>query len=86
MKWISVKERLPSSEWTCKSFLISGHEWFGIGTWEKVKWTSAFLGEFPCDQGEYMEGHEAEKFLDSSIMYWAEIPDYPIRGRTKDDE
>ena len=78
MKWISVKERLPNYD--C-AYLISGHEWFGIGYWRNNKWASGFIGEFPSDDGSWYSEDDTEsnkEWLNESVLYWSEIPNYPI--------
>lgn len=81
MEWIKCSDRMPDLDRTCWSYLVSGHEFFGIACWEKDKgWTELYFGEYPSDRGQLMEsriGHDLN--YQGFILYWAEIPDYPIR-------
>lgn len=72
LHWKSISDEIPEVGDT--GYFISGHEWIGIGIWNKDKgFIEAFTGDFPC--GGY-DLHKDSRWINESVMWWAEIPDY----------
>jgi hypothetical protein len=79
MKWISVKESLPKTGEGIhnSSYLICGHEWFGIAFYDSEGWHRAFIGEFPTDEGQLVDD---DYWLNTEgvVLWYAEIPIFPV--------
>lgn len=76
--WKSIQNSTPPENDV--AYFVSGHEWLGIAVWENEKgWTKGFIGEFPYDQPWEWDSDD----LNMQVLYWAELPDYPIYGKTR---